>query len=70
MKARPVVFGRRAIASHPAAREILADRERRREARSLIARDPAMALDEIAVLSPVLLDRAAERIVVLPHRPA
>ncbi|TDC49623.1 hypothetical protein E1212_17605 [Jiangella ureilytica] len=114
---------------HPAVREVLADRERRRQARDLIARDPAMAmelnlgrpdlpdivddgdlvdlnntsagglaaalrwdpataeafvvardlrggyasLDEIAALSglePQLLERDAERIVVLPYRPA
>lgn len=117
------------IGDHPAVREVLADRERRRQARDLVARDPAMALelnlgrpdvadvvddgdlvdlnntgaealatalgwpretaeafvvgrdlrggyaslDEIVALSglsPELLDRDAERIVVLPHRPA
>lgn len=117
------------LQDHPAVREVLADRQRRQQARDLIARDPAMAvelnlarpdvadvvddgdlvdlnntsaaglaaalgwpretaeafvvardlrggyasLDEIAALSglePQLLERDAERIVVLPHRPA
>lgn len=115
------------IEDHPAVREVLAGRERRRQARELIARDPAMAvelnlgrpdvpdvvddgdlvdlnnttadglatalgwpietaeafvvardvrggyasLDEVAALSGLetaLLDRDAERIVLLPHR--
>ncbi|SEE93329.1 hypothetical protein [Jiangella alba] len=140
LKARPVVFRRReetvelppydgaaAIEDHPAVREVLAGRERRRQAREIVTRDPAMAhelgigrpgagpdyddgglvdlnnagagelatalgwpretaeefvlardlrggyasADEVAALSglaPALLDRDAERIVVLPYR--
>ncbi|MBB5789491.1 hypothetical protein [Jiangella mangrovi] len=130
--AAPGATGAGAVADlrdHPAVREVLADRERRQQARDLIARDPAMAvelnlarpdvpdvvddgglvdlnntgagglaaalgwpretaeafvvardlrggyqsLDEIAALSglaPQLLERDAERIVVLPYRPA
>ncbi|WP_157987877.1 hypothetical protein [Jiangella endophytica] len=116
-----------AIEDHPAVRAVLAGRERRRQAREIVARDPSMAyelsigrpdaersyddgglvdlnntsadglatalgwprdtaeafvvardvrggyaaLDEVAALSglaPALLDRDAERIVLLPHR--
>ncbi|SDU74547.1 hypothetical protein [Jiangella alkaliphila] len=116
-----------AAEDHPAVREVLAGRERRRQAREIVARDPAMALelsigrpdarrsyddgglvdlnnagadglatalgwpietaeafvvardlrggyaslDEVAALSGLetaLLDRDAERIVLLPHR--